>query len=140
MFITESGAIPLYSGWHATDQLGLNDHYVAVHGATPQYVDSLNPDLLQFVVDLPRTGFEEFNRLLRSGRFQFALATVKTNSKLIDGAPPQAHFYFVRNDAPHAQEVLATLRAIPGVKRLPAATIQGILRAFGYRAPRPAVP
>jgi hypothetical protein len=135
MFVTESGAVPYYSGWRAYDLLGLNDHYIAQHGARPSYVAGLHPDLLQFVIDgqgRPGPAYDVFRVLLRSGQYQFALATVKTNRDLRAGTPPQAHFYFVRRDAPHASEVRTTLERLGGVRRLEPALAARAAHALGY--------
>jgi arabinofuranosyltransferase len=136
MFITESGAIPYYSGWRAHDLLGLNDHFIAQHGARPGYVAALNPDVLQFVL---RPGavagppYDAVRALVSSGRYTFATATVKTNSELKPGGIPQAHFYFVRRDAPRAAAVLSALRGMPHVLRLPPAAANRTAALMGYR-------
>jgi hypothetical protein len=138
MLVTESGALPLYSGWRSSDLLGLNDHEIARNGATPAYLDSLHPDLIQFVVDLPHGGFTEINRLLATGDFTLARAVLKTNRDLRPGVPPQAHFYFVRTASRHAGEVVATLRSLR-LRDLGPATTRRVLGELRYRrGPAPA--
>jgi hypothetical protein len=139
MVVTESGALPFYSGWRAYDLLGLNDHEIAVHGARPEYVAGLRPDLLQFVIGMrsrPGAAYDGFRSLLSTGRYEFALATVKTNQDLRPGAPPQAHFYFVRRDAARAREVTDTLRRLPDVRRVPPAAAAQVMAQMGYRQAR----
>jgi hypothetical protein len=140
MFVSESGVLPLESGWWTTDLIGLNDRYIAEHGATLPYITSVNPDLVQFIVNAdPRAGFRghyrPFEDLIQTGRYSFATATVKTNEDLKPGVPPQAHLYFVRANAPHAQDVLATLRGLKRVRLLAPPITQRALAGLGYKPP-----
>jgi hypothetical protein len=138
MIVTESGALPLYSGWRSSDLLGLNDHEIAAHGASAAHLDSLHPDLIQFVVDLPHGGFPALNRMLATGDFRFARAVVKTNRDLRPGVPPQAHLYFVRSDSPHAAEVIRAIEAVR-LRDLAQPTTRRVLREVHYRpGPAPA--
>jgi hypothetical protein len=135
MFITESGAIPFYSHWQASDLLGLNDHEVAVNGAQPERVARMNPDLLQFIAEpgrAPGPPYDVFRELLSSGRYDLALATRKTNDELRAGVPAQAHFYFVRRDGARAADVTRALRGLRSVRRLPAGDVSFILREMDY--------
>jgi arabinofuranosyltransferase len=135
MFITESGAIPYYSGWRAHDLLGLNDHFIAQHGARAGYVAALNPALLQFVIKPGAAGgppYDVFRQLLGTGRYELASATVKTNADLKPGGIPQAHFYFVRRDARRAAEIVAALRGMPRVLRLPPGVTDRTATLLGY--------
>jgi arabinofuranosyltransferase len=136
MLVTESGMLPYRAGWRTSDLLGLNDHVIATDGPTDAYLESLHPDVIQFVYDFPKGGFPPINRLLASGRFRLANAVVKTNSDLRPGVPPQAHLYFVRSDSPHAAAVIEALRSMR-VRRLPAAQTATVLGRVGYR-PGPA--
>jgi hypothetical protein len=138
MFITESGAIPLYSHWRAHDLLGLNDHDIAVDGPRPEYVAKLDPDVLQFIAQpLKRPGppYDVFRTLLSSGRYEFATATVKTNDELRPGVPSQAHFYFVKRDGPRAPEVRQALETMPDVRRVPDPAVDQMLEQMDYRGP-----
>ncbi len=138
MFVSESGVLPFESRWRAYDLIGLNDHDIALHGATLARVEALHPDLLQFVVavgpnDRFAGAYRPFSDLVRSGRFEFATATVKTNSDLRPGLPPQAHLYFVRRDAPGSNAIVASLRRMRNVKPLAHAIVVRALLGFGYR-------
>jgi hypothetical protein len=139
MFVSESGALPWAAGWQASDLLGLNDHRIAIHGPSVAYVAGLRPALLQIVVSVDRGArfyvYHPFVDLLRTGRYDFATAILKTNRDLRLGVPAQAHFDFVRRDAPSAAAVLTALRALPRVRRAPPAVTADALRKFGYRAP-----
>jgi hypothetical protein len=140
MFVTESGAMPLYSKWRAYDLLGLNDHDIAVNGASAATLQRLDPDVLQFVTEPPvRPGaaYDAFRAALASGRYEFATATVKTNDELRPGSPPQTHYYFVKRDAPHAAEVLAALRGMADVRRVAEAGVASTLAQMSYRGPPP---
>jgi hypothetical protein len=53
MFVTESGAIPYYSGWTASDSHGLNSEEIAHDGLTVSYLESYSPDLVVL-----QSGFE----------------------------------------------------------------------------------
>jgi hypothetical protein len=52
MIVSESGAIPFYSGWAAYDPWGLNTPDFALHLIQPQDVAQLNPDLVIVHQDL----------------------------------------------------------------------------------------
>jgi hypothetical protein len=135
IFVTESGAIPLYSQWRAYDLLGLNDHEIAVNGARPEYIAGLEPDVLQFITQPPiRPGppYDVFRALLATGRYEFVTATVKTNDELRPGVPSQAHFYFVRRETPQADTLRTALRGMPDVRLLPPAIADRTLAQMNY--------
>jgi len=137
MFVSESGVLPWASDWRAYDLIGLNDHDIAVHGATLPRVLARRPDLIQFVVGTEPSDrfagfYHPFSDLVRSGRFEFAAAIVKTNRELRPGSPAQAHLYFVRRDAPRARAIVATLRGLRHVRRLAPEITTRALRGFGY--------
>jgi hypothetical protein len=138
MFVTESGAIPLYSKWRSYDLLGLNDHEIATEGATVRRVNDMNPAVLQLVIR-PNggTAVSVLRSLLSSGRYELATATVKTNDKLRVGSPLQAHFYFVKKDVPLARQLLESLRGMQDVKRLSPALTRQVLRKIDYVQPAP---
>jgi hypothetical protein len=58
---------------------------------------------------------------------------VKTNPDLKPGGIPQAHFYFVRRDAPQASAVRAALSGMPHVLRLPPDAAKRTAALMGYR-------
>jgi len=138
--VSEAGVLPWASRWpRATDAFGLNDHRIATRGADLPYLESLRPDLIQFVVALngPTAGYalyHPYSELVRTGRYEFATLVRKTNSDLEPGVPPQAHMYFVRRGAARAPELIATLRGLRTVRHVPVAQSARILRGLGYRA------
>src|SRR4051794_4271668 len=142
MLVSESGVLPLRAGWRAYDALGLNDHHIATADDDRPYIAQLNPDLLQFIVATTpgarfRGFYEPFAGLVANGRYRFATATVKTNEELRPGVPPQAHLYFVRAAAPHADAIVTALRGMHHVRLLDRATVDRALQGFGYREPPP---
>ena len=49
MAVTEAGLLPLYSEWRAVDAWGLNDPWIAHHGAiTEEYLDRYRPEVIMF--------------------------------------------------------------------------------------------
>ena len=49
MAVTESGLLPLYSGWRALDAWGLNDTWIARHGGiTGEYLDRYRAEVIMF--------------------------------------------------------------------------------------------
>jgi hypothetical protein len=126
MIVDQSGAVPLYSGWQATDVLGLNDERIARTGLTPSYLRSLDPDLVMFLLhtNKPRRSWSTNHRalfdFLRQERYLAATAIVKTDEHLRSVRPPQIHFYFVKRSSARAAEVVRTLRGAAAVRRLPA--------------------
>jgi hypothetical protein len=132
MLVSEAGALPLYSGWWASDTLGLNDEEIARHGARPDYLLRMSPDLVMFYTSITNFPQRRLARrsLLSGGRYVFAAAIVKTDPKLRP-APNAAHYYFVKRSSPKADELVRTLRSIDDVRYLPRARSQPLLDALG---------
>jgi len=140
MLVTEAGALPFYSGWRATDLLGLNDEEIAHGGLRPSYLRRLAPDLVVFASHL--TGgpparaegyYTKLRELVRGGAYRFADAYRKTDERLrpVEGF---VHVYLVRVQSPHADRIARRLRALTGVRRLSVGEVRPILDGFGVKA------
>jgi arabinofuranosyltransferase len=139
MFVSEAGALPLFSRWWASDSLGLSDEEIARHGASLPYLRRMSPDLVMFLsylkvrpaaapADIASYG-DPIYRLLRSGDYVFAAAVAKSDPNL-RAVRNQGHFYFVKRSSPRAQELVRTLRGLDDVRYLPAAGRQPFLDAL----------
>ncbi|NLW86764.1 MAG: hypothetical protein GXY38_07810 [Planctomycetes bacterium] len=54
---TEAGLLPLYSRWRSIDAYGLNNHWIARQGGiTPDYLSSMDPELIVFHDTWPQRG------------------------------------------------------------------------------------
>lgn len=138
MLVTESGAVPYYSSWPATDLLGLNSEHIAHQGLSAEYLRGLEPDLVMFSAPL-LTGDEPFrpagyylqlHNLVRDGTYRFADAHVKTDRKLRLGAVPLIHVYVVRTGSPLAERIAKELREIREVRRPSQQELAPILEGF----------
>jgi len=113
MLVSESGALPYYSGWKALDTFGLSSAVVARRGLNQQVLNSLNPDLIM-LVDLsgkyrPDAPLEKIiNSYLLERRFIAVAALHKSRGVY--------HFYFARPDSGLFQEIVKRLTHISGVE------------------------
>lgn len=141
MLVTESGALPFYSGWRATDLLGLNDEEIAHGGLRTSYLRRLAPDLVVFAAHL--TGgrpfgvvgyYTKLRGFVRGGAYRFADAYRKTDERLrpVGGF---IHVYLVRARSPRGERIAWHLRGLTGVSRLSVGEVQPILEAFGVETP-----
>jgi hypothetical protein len=140
MLVTESGALPLYSGWRATDHLGLNDEDIAHHGVTLAHLRRLDPDLVMMSVPLGRPAayaamrripaFARLFALLGDGRHRLAAGIVKTSPKLV-ASSGQAHLYWLKTGIRDGAAITRTLRTLPTVRHLPARASQAIAADLG---------
>lgn len=119
MATSESGLLPLYSRWPALDTWGLNDSWVAHHGAiTEEYLDRFHPHLIVF--------HEFFSPLVppreprdARGREWFEMAMVLkayaekngyTLAAVYGDSPYDTHYYYVRSDFPEGTEIVSRIR------------------------------
>lgn len=124
MFVSESGALPYYSGWTTVDRVGLTSDRVAHGGMTRDVLDDFAPDLIQ---DIGRTGnfsVGSKNRMqveyMRDHGFT-AIAATHRHGRTI-------HYYFARPDSPLFDECVRRLRGMTGVTYAP---LQGQIHAPG---------
>ncbi len=117
MFVSESGALPYYSGWTTVDRVGLTSDRVAHGGMTRAVLDDFAPDLIQ---DIGRTGNFSVgpkNRVqvdyMRDHGF-VAIAATHRHGRTI-------HYYFARPDSPLFDECVRRLRGMQGVTHAPLA-------------------
>ncbi len=112
---TEAGLLPLYSGWKALDAWGLNDQWIAHHGAiTEEYLDRFKPHVIVF--------HEWFSPLVSpvntSGRWFEMVMTLKQYAErkgyvlaaAFGESPYDTHYYYVRPDFPESKEIVKRIR------------------------------
>jgi hypothetical protein len=148
MLVTEAGAVPLYSGWRATDHYGLNDEGIAHHGVTYARLRGFDPDLVMMsvIVDARapfaaaaarrNPAFQALFRLLRDGRYRLAAAIEKTSPRLVFSAG-QAHFYWLKPGARDAGRVARALGSLPTVRHLEPAQTRDKLALLGLSSTMP---
>jgi hypothetical protein len=70
MAVTEAGVLPLYSGWHVIDGLGLNDSYIAHHGAgaISDYFARERPEVIMVHLDAGPMPRAEVLAMLNGGQ------------------------------------------------------------------------
>jgi arabinofuranosyltransferase len=113
---TEAGLLPLYSEWRSIDAWGLNDRWIARHGAISEsYLEAAHPELIMF--------HEFFSPLVPpagSGRWYAMVMTLKKYAETHDyrlvaafGVTPyDTHYYYVRRDFPDSAAISDTIRGM----------------------------
>jgi hypothetical protein len=121
---TEAGLLPLYSEWRAVDAWGLNDQWIAHHGAvTADYLDRYRPEVVAFHAyfspGTPDSGDRIERRALgpRWYRMVMTLRSYAESRGYVRAAvygrnPYDAHWFFVRTGFPQSEEIVARLRAL----------------------------
>jgi hypothetical protein len=134
MFVTESGALPYFSGWKSADDLGLTSEEIAHRGLSESFLEIFNPDMIVLSID---TVFEPSRRpivsdFLMKNDYVAVAAIVKTKKPLLGKTRghPQRHLYFARRSSPLYGPITEKLTRIPGVRY---ADLRAVM-AFSERA------
>ena len=103
MFVSESGALPYYSGWDAVDWLGLNSEQIVHNGLTRQYLAEYEPDLIMFVTSRPVT-FAQSKRpvlgtYLNNSSYTLVAVVPKQNADGTNVHSGRLHLYFVNKES-----------------------------------------
>jgi hypothetical protein len=122
---SEAGLLPFYSKWRAVDTWGLNDPWIAHHGAiTEQYLQQQKPEVIEFhasfspgVPPAPdRTWpFPEawYSMLMTLKRF------AEKNGYCLAAAygtgPHDSYYYYVRRDFPDSAKITREIRDLKNV-------------------------
>lgn len=121
MFVSDSGALPYYSGWNSVDILGLTSQKIAREGLFTQTLVSIDPDLIMLMVGSgkynPRTYERKLvNKYMIEHGFVVVAATHKSEDRY--------HLYFVRPDSGIFNE---TVDRLLDIKDLKYGNLDGIL-------------
>jgi hypothetical protein len=128
--VTEAGVLPLYSQWRTIDGLGLNDAYIAHHGAgsIPGYFEQHPPDVIMIHLDasdmpraqdlemlaggeaVPGSAYEAFARM-----GAFAVQHGYTLAAAYGSSPCNLHVYWVRPGIADYAAILHAIRDYPYV-------------------------
>jgi hypothetical protein len=128
MAVTEAGVLPLYSQWRTIDGLGLNDAYLAHHGAgsLTAYFERQPPDVIMVHVDVsqvpraellvqveggepvPGTPYEAFTRMA-----DFAIRHGYTMAAAYGSWECNLHIYWVRPGIADYDAILHSIRDHP---------------------------
>jgi len=113
MFVTESGALPYYSGWDAVDWHGLNSEQIVHNGLTRQYLARYDPDLIMLLTRRPVT-FAQSKRpvvdtFLNNSSYTLVAAIPKQNADGTNVHSSQLHLYFVNKESNGHHEIGCTV-------------------------------
>lgn len=113
MFVTESGAIPYYSGWEAIDELGLNSEQIAHNGLNQQYLSDYEPDLIQMLVSgqpsMIQAKSPETATYLNNSSYSLVAAVHKQNADRTNIASDRFHVYFVNTESEGYRDIACTV-------------------------------
>ena len=114
MATTEAGLLPFYSGWRAIDTWGLNDAWIAHHGAvTAEYLDRYHPEVVTFhaaysTLTPPPTSGPWNTMVLTLQRYVLARDYVLAAD--FGRSPYDTQFYYVRRNFADSQAIVAAIR------------------------------
>lgn len=112
---TEAGLLPYYSGWDAVDVWGLNDQWIAHHGAvTAEYLDGYQPHIIMFhdyYSTLVPPKLTEANLAQRWFGMTILLKTYAEDhgyvlAAIFGDSPYDTHYYYVRPDFEDSAEIV----------------------------------
>lgn len=119
--VTNAGQIPLFSGWHAIDAWGLNDHEIASGGLTEEFLERYRPQVIQFDAgftpltegkeEIPLPWFKAMDVLEA-----YALSRGYVLAACFGRTPFGGHYYYVRTDFPESAEIVRRIREIDYVR------------------------
>jgi arabinofuranosyltransferase len=121
---TEAGLVPLYSGWRAVDAWGLNDQWIAHHGAiTEDYLDRYRPEVVAFHAYFSPGTADSGDRIERRAlgpRWYRMVMTLRgyaesrgyVRAAVFGRNAYDTHWYFVRSGFAQSDEIVARLRAL----------------------------
>jgi len=112
MIVSESGALPYYSGWRSADTMGLTYERVAREGLTVAALEDFNPDLFAVHVTSVYVAKGEKGRI-------FTDYLVKNNFVALASvhkAFGHYHFYFARRDSPLFDKIARRVTGAEGVE------------------------
>ena len=126
MLTTEAGILPLYSRWRAVDAYGLNDQWIAHHGAiTADYIAQQQPDVIMIHADYtPLSRPEVMGRGISDGPAiagwgrmvntveQYAVAHQYRLAASYGSTTAFSYYYYVRPACPDADAIVAGIRAL----------------------------
>ena len=121
--VTESGLLPLYSGWRAVDAWGLNDSWIAHNGGiTEEYLERHRPEVIMFHAyysPLEPPGPRAAASGLGPAWFRMCRtmqAYAERNGYRLAAAfgrePSHVHAYYVRPGFPEAAAIEAAIRGL----------------------------
>ncbi len=115
MYISESGALPFYSGWKAVDELGLNSEEIAHNGLSEKLLVDLNPDLVMLVV------YSESGKYAPKMRTRIILNDYMINHDyiaiaVIKKTKKQYHYYFANKQSKLFEKIATRMLNMPNVR------------------------
>ena len=115
MFVTESGAVPYYSEWHAVDEWGLNSEEIAHEGLDEAFLERYDPDLA-LVLSGTNTGMiQRKSRVtasfLDNSSYRLVAVIPKQNADRTN-VGPRIHSYFVDTESPGYRRIACALLTI----------------------------
>jgi hypothetical protein len=122
---SEAGVLPLYSKWRTIDTWGLNDPWIAHHGAiTEQYLQQQKPEVIEFHASFSPVVPPAPDRTWPFPEAWYSmLVTVKRfaeeNGYCLVAAygigPRDSYYYYVRRDFPDSAKITREIRDLKNV-------------------------
>jgi hypothetical protein len=115
MATSEAGLLPFYSNWTAIDTWGLNDEWIAHHGAiTEQYLDQYKPYVIIFHAYFsPLIPPKLTDKNLSQDWFRMTITLMdyaQSHGYILAAAfgdsPYETHYYYVRPDFPDSAKIV----------------------------------
>jgi hypothetical protein len=112
--VAEAGLLPLYSEWCSVDAWGLNDSEISLHGLSEEYLDRFKPAIVMYhankspIAPVQRPSGAAYARRWAHMVDQLDAYVAKRPYRLAAAfgvQPHEAHYYFVREDLPNAEEL-----------------------------------
>lgn len=114
--VSEAGLLPFYSRWRAVDTWGLNDAWIAHHGAvTAEYLDRHRPEVIMFhayfspIASEGRT--DAWNAMVTTLK-EYAEARGYVHAAAFGESPYDCHHYYVRPGFPDSQALAVSIREL----------------------------
>lgn len=120
MFVTDSGALPYFSGWSAVDHLGLNSETIAHQGLTVDFLRTLHPDLIMLSMKNEVDRWSDYpvvNKYLQNEDYGVGAA--------ISSNPSRIHLYLIRKNSKLFPTLLSIFRELKGVSYIDPHSIAG---------------
>jgi arabinofuranosyltransferase len=122
---TEAGLLPLYSKWRTVDMWGLNNPWIAHHGAvTQEYLQERKPEVIEFHASFsPVVQPAQDPTWPSPAAWYSMLMTIKSYAEsngyclaaVYGTGPRNSYYYYVRSDFPDSARITSEIRSLADV-------------------------
>lgn len=120
MFVSDSGALPYFSGWRAVDHFGLNSETIAHKGLTVDFLQSLNPDLIMLSMRKEKDRWDDYpivKKYIQKEDFAVGAVILKN--------PTRIHLYLIRKNSAQFTAITDRFRKLKDVTLIDPLNIDG---------------